>query len=710
MHISRLQLLNYRNFERANFYFKKNINTIIGENGSGKTNVFRAIRLLLDDSMPRSALRLEERDFHRSSGDWRGHWIVISLQFEDISEDESIQALFLHQAGALNVVPVARATLNLLFRPNGLIRRALSELPLGDAGALQTLLEKITILDYEPILTGRSDCDFTDPAVYRQFVGDFDAVEFPAELNPAELGTILPNSLSIQREVCFTYVQALRDVVAEFHNTRTNPLFALLRAKSGEIDRTEFQPIVDQVGALNNSIEALTEVAAIRNDIHLTINETAGDAYSPASLSIRSDLPYEAEKLFQSLKLFVGETDADHEDAIHELSLGGANLIFLTLKLLQFKYQRDRQSFANFLLIEEPEAHIHTHIQKTLFDRLQYPDTQVIYSTHSPHISEVSNVKNVNILARVNGACEVYQPSTGLTTEECDAVQRYLDAVRCSLLFARSVMLVEGDVEEILIPAMVKAVLGISLDELGISLINVRSTGFENVGQLFHDSRIKKRCSIVTDLDAIFFDVNPIAGEGPGIIEEKRAARASAADGEKRKIRLDAFAAGNPFIQIFYASHTFEVDLIHSTNSSVFVRVLPEIYTQAATIAEVISRLRNFDIAISGKEALRLANKDGKGWLAIRLARHIDSFTVIPAYILNAIFHAHGPIPLAVLAKITRHRIKCNLANGADAVRLTVFDTQLSDFEANRIDIANLRKLAAVAMPTDALLSVLEKV
>jgi putative ATP-dependent endonuclease of OLD family len=33
---------------------------------------------------------------------------------------------------------------------------------------------------------------------------------------------------------------------------------------------------------------------------------------------------------------------------------------------------------ANFLLIEEPEAHIHTHIQKTLFDRIAYSDAQII--------------------------------------------------------------------------------------------------------------------------------------------------------------------------------------------------------------------------------------------------------------------------------------------------------------------------------------------
>jgi len=71
-------------------------------------------------------------------------------------------------------------------------------------------------------------------------------------------------------------------------------------------------------------------------------------------------LPDEAERLFQSLKLFVGESGEPYEGPIQELSLGGANLIFLTLKLLEFKYQKAKRSCANFLLIEEPEAHIHT--------------------------------------------------------------------------------------------------------------------------------------------------------------------------------------------------------------------------------------------------------------------------------------------------------------------------------------------------------------
>jgi putative ATP-dependent endonuclease of OLD family len=60
MFIKKVTLVNYRNFKGANFYFDKGINTIIGENASGKTNLFRAIRLLLDSSMPRYSLKLQE--------------------------------------------------------------------------------------------------------------------------------------------------------------------------------------------------------------------------------------------------------------------------------------------------------------------------------------------------------------------------------------------------------------------------------------------------------------------------------------------------------------------------------------------------------------------------------------------------------------------------------------------------------------------------
>jgi len=710
MHISRLQLVNYRNFARANVLFKKGVNTIIGENGSGKTNLFRAMRLLLDDDLLRMAYRLDEGDFHRGLGDWRGHWIVVSLEFDEVSQDEAIQALFLHGTGNVEGNQVGRATYNLIFRPNTFIRSRLAELEAGDVAGLTALRETITISDYETIFTGKSTADFADEEQYKAIVGDFAAVQFPEELSPPEIGGKIPGTLSVAKEISFTFVQALRDVIAEFQNNRTNPLLTLLRNKSGEIDRAALEPISELVLGLNTAIEGLDDVIQVRTDIRQTISDAAGETYSPAGLSIRSAVPDEAEKLFQSLRLYVGEVEDGYEGGIHEMSLGGANLIYLTLKLLNFRYQKEKQACANFLVIEEPEAHIHTHIQKTLFDRLAYPDTQVIYSTHSSHISEVSNVEKMNVLGRIGPSCTAFQPSTGLQPDELRGLQRYLDAVRSNLLFAKSVVLIEGDAEAIIVPALVKEVFGLSLDELGISLINIGSTGFENVAVLFHDDRVRKRCAIVTDLDAacIETEADPIFDDEADV-KAKAKALASQQSGAARQIRLTAFTAANPWLSTHYAPHTFEVDFVAAGNARVVVAALPGVYVDAATIAAATADLQSGELARFGPRVLTVAKAAGKGWFAIQVAKKLDPDTSIPDYLIDAIFAAHRP-SRAVTANIIGHRLTHLASTGLeDPIAIQGMRALNGQYRDRAVELPAVLEGMVASFPADQITSIFQR-
>lgn len=443
MHISSLSIRNFRNFKAAKLCFKSGINTIIGENGSGKTNLFYALRILIDDTLPRY-INFYSSDFNRGLGDWAGHWIIITLFFDELDASEEAQALAVQSSGHMDTT--SNGSYSVYFRPKYQFRKELYDYSQTDeknSEGLQLLLDKISLEDYETVYLSRGSGDFSDDEVYKKHIGDFETIEFPDPDNKEELifGTYLPREINIHNEVSCTFIKALRDVESDLRSYANNPLVNLLRGKEKTVEIAKKDEIIESIDELNEKIGSLDEVIEVKKGIDKSIKDAVGTTYAP-NIDIRSELPNEMEKLFQSLKLWVGDPDDEgYKGRIWELSLGGANLIYLSLKLLEYeKVKTDR--IANFLLIEEPEAHIHTHIQKTLFNNLKESKTQVIISTHSTHISSVSKISSVNVLSRGEKEAEVFQPSNNLSPDEIVRVERYLDAVRSNLLFAKGVLLV----------------------------------------------------------------------------------------------------------------------------------------------------------------------------------------------------------------------------------------------------------------------------
>ncbi len=615
MHISSLSIRNFRNFKNVNLNFKCGINTIIGENGSGKTNLFFALRILLDDTLPRH-INFYSTDFNRALGNWAGHWIIISIVFDELDASEEAQALAVQSSGHMDTAN--KGSYAVYFRPKYQFRKELydySQTAGKNTTDLQLILDKITLEDYETVYLSRGSANFSDDAIYNKYVGNFETIEFPDPDDKEELifGTWLPKEINIHNEVSCTFIKALRDVESDLRTYSNNPLLNLLRGKEKTVEVSKQNEIIDSIDKLNEQIGSLDEVKEIKRGIDKSIKEAVGTTYAP-NIDIKSELPNEMEKLFQSLKLWVGDPDDEgYKGRIWELSLGGANLIYLSLKLLEYeKVKTDR--IANFLLIEEPEAHIHTHIQKTLFNNLKENKTQVIISTHSTHISSVSKISSVNILSRGEREALVFHPSNNLEPDEIIRVERYLDAVRSNLLFAKGIILVEGDAEQILIPEMFKKVFGLSLDEIGVSLINIGSTGFENVANIFHAERIQKNCAILTDLDK---SIVTLPADPNDDNDYQKHCRASEKSGAERKIRLTEFTKGNDFLKSFYSKHTFEVDVLMNSNSHEFVQCLSKIYSREADRAKAKTKLEDSSVEVAGVEVLRIADKQGKGWLAL---------------------------------------------------------------------------------------------
>jgi putative ATP-dependent endonuclease of the OLD family len=193
------------------------------------------------------------------------------------------------------------------------------------------------------------------------------------------------------------------------------------------------------------------------------------------------------------------------------------------------------------LLIEEPEAHLHPQWQLAVMDYLQdaaqagdSQALQVILTTHSPVLA--SHVKLKHVVVVQQGAVFPLAPgNTKLDVSDYRYLERFLDSTRANLFFARGVIIVEGDAEALLLPAVAEA-LGRPLSKYGVSIVNVGSTGLFRYAKIFQRLNDPQMKSIAV---ACVADLDP----SDGADDESRAQRRKAIEDRYNGGPVSAFVA-----------------------------------------------------------------------------------------------------------------------------------------------------------------------
>lgn len=205
--------------------------------------------------------------------------------------------------------------------------------------------------------------------------------------------------------------------------------------------------------------------------------------------------------------------------------MGYNNLIYISLILSKFKmitseeYGENAKTFP-ILLIEEPEAHLHPALQYNFLKFLkeevknQTFSRQIFITTHSTHITSAVGLKPIICLEKdESGKIFAKYPDKVFSESNEDQeskkyVERYLDATKSAMLFAKSVILVEGMAELLLIPVLAELI-GCDLDRHHVSLVRVDSLTFKHFIKLYGagvDSErqkyaLQKRVACIIDSD-----------------------------------------------------------------------------------------------------------------------------------------------------------------------------------------------------------------
>ncbi len=647
--ISKVHIKNYRNFNNVEFNLKSK-SVIIGENGVGKSNLLKALQLILDPSFSEEDRHLDETDFFDG------------LEKPMENAEEIIISIF---------VDGYNQAKNLLCQLTDAIVAI-------DGKKLLKITYKF-YLDKSP--NGKSKYR------YIIFKGNDENNFFTYE---------------DRKYINLKVIKAIRDVENEMRNGKTSPLSKLLKSRYN-IKKEDLEKISETLKVSGADVLNMPEIEDLQVEINKLFNEII--SFSGEFNVALKTIDIDASKLLYALKPLINSRGS------LDTSLGINNIFYVSLMLLLTQdniiktflsieeyeemaeeddgnilkecYKKEKGNYylkknitgrkrkelynyiyehnnqpngTTILAIEEPEAHLHPIYQRLLYKySVLESNASVLLTTHSTHLSSVASLDSiVHLLSNNNGTCIHTTVDIHLNEEEIEDLERYIDVKRGEIYLARGIIFVEGVTEEYLVPVFSK-ILDKDLDKQGIVICNVNSTNFKPY-KIFAD-KLGIPNVLLTDGDYYYIEsgtTERIYGEMEAeehhqkgchglermeelckeLFGEKLANKLKRLDSDKKVKKFNEFG-------IFVGNHTLETDIFQTLKGTededIIVRIFNKLTAGGNTQKKNFKRnytQGKFDKCLN--QITSSHSNIGKGRFAQRLAANCTK-NMIPDYINNAI-------------------------------------------------------------------------
>ncbi len=484
MYIKELYIKNFRGVEELNFEFKPGVNVLIGKNNSSKTALIDAIRLCLSGKNPDG-----KRDiWFDKDKDLR----INLLSKPPKREEESFFKFILgFNASELNVAD----------------KEALREA--SKKGEGQNLFDDLKIKYTAPYfhLASLKDGEIIFTINVRYYI-EKSTVDGQERIKSEfwvgdDKQRLIPQEMWEYFYV--VYLQPLRDAVAALQPpySKLGEHFEFISGTKSERD--------ELAEKIHKKMDEADGWKALRLKGMKNINEVHFQNLLDADNQDQIDigfLPFDFRRIANQLRIRLpyGESATRKDNDFFELDqngLGYNNLIFASTVLANIE-EKKNDNISSFLLIEEPEAHLHPQLQNQFFQYLNDLSSrgyQIFLTSHSPTITAKANINRIIVLQGLNRQVSVCHISKLKLEESAKFLHKFLDVTKSQLFFANGVIFVEGYSEAICLEIFAKR-LGFDLVRAGIEIVNIRGVSFRHFLKLFNcDNGLKNRFAVITDRD-----------------------------------------------------------------------------------------------------------------------------------------------------------------------------------------------------------------
>lgn len=410
----KLEILTISNFRSIKglltIRFSDNKTVLVGKNNSGKTNILKALEILLGERWP-YYVDIDEKDFFNPN-----EKIEIKSIISEISKDDYD---------------------NLIFKPR-------SEGP--DKG-------RITMSE------GRVNLIFTAENKDGDIIKNF---KITADKNPPNVQAGFQSSTDdFRRSLCtFIFVPADRNIDIHLKTSGYNwygKLLALILQNQRDNNKEEYEKLVNNLKDIEENFKKLIDDKNI-----LSISQFVTYIEDIKFSLTKSQRP---EDLLKAIEILVkGGKNLDYLE-LSRMGTGTQSAIMIGLFDLYLKtFSQKYGSILKVFAVDEPENFLHPQGKRLINNLLDQISTisnnQVIYITQSPEL--ISNFNDNFTLADVvyvykdeNDATLIKQ-FTKQETEEFSKIQQELNAENSEIFFAERVLLVDGQTEKYSIPNIFK--------------------------------------------------------------------------------------------------------------------------------------------------------------------------------------------------------------------------------------------------------------